>query len=107
MLIKAGLKETTKLTKTSKRKLEYMAEYQKRPENVKKRVARNKARRLMIRKHGAAALKGKDVDHKDGNPSHNTESNLRIMSRKRNRGRNNNKHKQGGMKRAIAAKSKL
>lgn len=68
-----------------------MAEYQKRPENVKKRVARNKARRLMIQKHGKAALKGKDVDHKDGNPPNNKPSNLRIMSRKENRGRNNNK----------------
>lgn len=47
----------------------------------------------MIKKHGKAALKGKDVDHKDGNPRNNAPSNLRIMSRKKNRGRNNNKGK--------------
>lgn len=68
-------------------------EYNARPENKKKRAANNRARRLMIKKHGKAALKGKDVDHKDGNPRNNTPSNLRIMSRKKNRGRNNNKGK--------------
>lgn len=68
-------------------------EYNARPENKKKRAANNRARRLMIKKHGEAAVKGKDVDHKDGNPRNNNPSNLRIMSRKKNRGRNNNKGK--------------
>ncbi|ENU5815593.1 HNH endonuclease [Vibrio fluvialis] len=68
-------------------------EYNARPENKKKRAANNRARRLMIKKHGKQALKGKDVDHKDGNPRNNNPSNLRIMSRKKNRGRNNNKGK--------------
>lgn len=48
---------------------------------------------MMIKKHGEAAVKGKDVDHGDGNPLNNKPSNLRIMSRKKNRGRNNNKGK--------------
>lgn len=63
----------------------YDREYQSRPEQVKKRVARNAARRLMIKKHGKAALKGKDVDHKNGNPTDNRLSNLKIMSRSANR----------------------
>lgn len=63
----------------------YDREYQARPEQVAKRVARNKARRMMIKKHGKAALKGKDIDHKDGNPKNNSKSNLKIMSRSANR----------------------
>lgn len=41
----------------------YDKAHQATPEEVHKRVLRNKARRLMIRKMGKAALKGKDVDH--------------------------------------------
>ena len=63
----------------------YDKAYQARPENVRKRVARNKARRMMIRKHGKAALKGKDIDHKDGNPTNNSKSNLKVMDRSKNR----------------------
>jgi hypothetical protein len=64
---------------------DYDKEYQARPEQVKKRVARNAARRMMIRKHGASALKGKDVDHSDGNATNNSKSNLKIMARSENR----------------------
>lgn len=63
----------------------YDREYQARPEQVKKRVARNAARRLMIRKHGKAALKGRDVDHKNGKATDNRRSNLQVISKKANR----------------------
>jgi hypothetical protein len=63
----------------------YDKSYQARPEQVKKRVARNAARRLMIKKNGKAALKGKDVDHKRGTEAGNGTSNLKIMSSSKNR----------------------
>ena len=62
--------------------------YHSKPEQKKRRAARNKARALMIKKHGKKKLKGKDVDHKDRNPKNNSTSNLRIQSKKKNRGRN-------------------
>jgi len=39
----------------------------------------------MIRKHGKAALKGKEVDHKDYNANNNSASNLSIKSKTANR----------------------
>ena len=66
----------------------YDAEYQKSPEQVKNRVARNKARREAIATHGKAALKGKDVDHKKPLISGGSDkkSNTRIKSETANRG---------------------
>ena len=64
---------------------EYDKEYQARPEQVKKRVSRNKARRMMIAKHGKCKLAGKDIDHSDGNATNNSNNNLKIMSRSKNR----------------------
>jgi hypothetical protein len=49
---------------------------------------RKRARRLEIKKHGEAALKGKEVDHKDLRPAAknaNRPSNLAILSRHANR----------------------
>lgn len=69
----------------------YDREYAARPENIKKRAERVKARRLMEKKYGKSAIKGKDVDHrkalKDGGET--KLSNLRLISPKKNRGRNN------------------
>lgn len=64
---------------------DYDKAYQARPEQVAKRVARNAARRMMIKKHGETALQGKDIDHKDGNPTNNSKTNLKIMGRSENR----------------------
>jgi len=63
--------------------------YQSRPDQKKRRAARNRARRAAVKKYGAAALRGKDIDHRNGNPMDNKPSNLRVMSRRTNRGRNN------------------
>jgi hypothetical protein len=63
----------------------YDKAYLKRPEQRKANAARKRARRLMIKKHGESALKGKDIDHKNGNPNDNRTSNLTIMSKSKNR----------------------
>lgn len=62
-------------------------DYHSKPEQIKKRAQRNAARAEMTKKHGAAKLAGKDVDHKvpirkgGGNGK-----NLAIRSIKANRG---------------------
>lgn len=52
------------------------------------RAARNRARRLMEKKHGKEALKGKDVDHKKrlDKGGTNAASNLRVRDPVANRG---------------------
>ena len=51
----------------------------------KNRAGRNLARRMLSKRVG---IKGKDVDHKDGNPRNNSKSNLRIRSISSNRADN-------------------
>lgn len=72
--------------KTPKRKLEYMAEYQKRPENVRKRVARNKARREAIREGKASVGDGTDVHHTKALEHGGYSSKTKVVPRKKNRG---------------------
>lgn len=73
--------------KATGRDYSYDKKYQSSPEQIARRVSRNRARREAIRKYGKAALKGKDVDHKNQNPLDNRKSNLRIESKSKNRGR--------------------
>lgn len=74
--------------KSSKQKLEYMAEYQKSPEEVRKRVARNRARREALREGVVKKGDGKEIDHKvplsSGGSVH--KSNTRVVDAKKNRG---------------------
>jgi hypothetical protein len=56
----------------------------------KDRAARNTARRRAMRMGRVRKGDGKDIDHKDGNPRNNSNGNLRVMERSRNRGRDNN-----------------
>lgn len=63
------------------------------PKAVAKASARKQARRILERKYGKAALKGKDVDHikpleKGGT---NDLNNLRLVSVRQNRSRNKRK----------------
>ena len=59
------------------------------PKEKAKRAKRNKARRIMTKEVGKAALKGKDIDHKTPlkKGGGNGRKNLRVMSRSRNRAR--------------------
>lgn len=72
-------------------KARYDKAFNARPAEKKRRAARNTARRRMIAKRGKAALRGKDVDHKDFNPRNNSSKNLRVISTSKNRSRGNNR----------------
>lgn len=74
--------------KTTKQKREYMAEYQKSPEEVRKRVARNRVRREALREGLVHKGDGKEIDHKvplDRGGS-TARSNTRVVDAKKNRG---------------------
>ena len=65
---------------------DYKREYKIRSQKSKDdRQHRRVARRLMAKKLGIKKIKGKDVDHKNGNPRDNRLSNLRIRSKSSNR----------------------
>jgi hypothetical protein len=57
--------------------------YQGKPDQIKNRASRNAARKKM-EKAGKVG-KGQDVDHQDGNPRNNSLSNLKAMSKSKNR----------------------
>ena len=62
-------------------------EYHGTPAQRRRRASRNRARRLMIKKHGKSALANHDIDHSDGNPMNNSMGNLKITTVKYNRGK--------------------
>lgn len=66
---------------------DYRAEYKasRRADRRQDNIMRKRARRKVIKKLGEAAVRGKEVDHKDLNPRNNSFSNLSIASRKANR----------------------
>lgn len=75
------------MTKSSKAKLAYMAEYQKKPENVTKRVERNAARREALREGIVHKGDGKEIDHRTplDKGGSNDKSNQRVLSASENR----------------------
>lgn len=74
----------------SKRDYDREYELQKRRGDDVNKAKRNKARREMIKKHGEAALAGKDVDHKRrlAEGGGNGTGNLRVADPSDNRARN-------------------
>lgn len=61
----------------------------------KDRASRNKARRQAEREGRVHKGDGKEVDHKDSNPQHNTKSNIRVISRHANRAKKENSRRRG------------
>jgi len=73
-----------KLIKKSKRN--YRKEYDNyhgQPDQIKRRDSRNAARNS-LKKRGVT-VNGKDVGHKNGNPKDNRPSNLKVVSKTKNR----------------------
>lgn len=69
--------------KAKAKKAAYDTEYNKK--TVSDRVARNAARRAMEKAGKVSKGDGKDVDHKNGNPKDNRKSNLKVMTKSKNR----------------------
>lgn len=61
------------------------AKYNSKPEQLKRRAARNAARRKMERLGKVRKGDGKDVAHKNNNPHNNHVSNLAVQSPAKNR----------------------
>jgi hypothetical protein len=59
--------------------------YHKRPVQKKRRAKRNAARRKMTKAGKTRKGDGKDVHHKNRNPSDNRRKNLKVTSKRKNR----------------------
>ena len=71
-----------------KKKRNYRKEYdnyQGKKKQIKNRTARNSSRAAMVKKGKATKGDGKDVHHKDGNTSNKKASNLKVVSKTKNR----------------------
>jgi hypothetical protein len=62
--------------------------YNAKPEQKKRRAARNKDRREAEKAGVVSKGDGKDIDHKDGNPKNHSASNKRVKSASANRSDN-------------------
>ena len=60
--------------------------YHGKPEQIKRRAARVKARRYKEKNGDAHKGDGRDVDHANGNPLDNRPENLKMRNRSENRG---------------------
>lgn len=76
------------MPKSSPKKLAYQAEYNAKPENVKKRVLNNAARREAVAKGAVHKGDGKDIAHKTAldNGGGNSKGNTEVQSQTKNRG---------------------
>jgi len=65
-------------------RLEY-DRYQGKPEQIKRRDSRNKARAMMVKAGKAHKGDGMDVEHKNGNPLVDKMSNFKLGTKRDNR----------------------
>ena len=70
-----------------KKKTEYDKKYNARPDEKKRRAARNESRRKLEREGTVRKGDGKDVHHKNNNPKDTRRGNLRAESKSKNRAR--------------------
>jgi hypothetical protein len=68
------------------------ANYQGKPEQIKRRAKRNAARSKLEKAGKVSKGDGKDVDHKNGNPNDNSSKNLRVQPKSKNRSFPRNKN---------------
>jgi hypothetical protein len=59
------------------------ARYHSKPAQIKRRAARNKSRRVAVKKYGKAKLRGKDVNHTN---TRTLKGRVTIETKARNRG---------------------
>ena len=59
--------------------------YHGRPEQIKKRDSRNAARNALVKTGAVKKGDGKDVAHKNGNPTDNRRTNLAVQPKSQNR----------------------
>lgn len=83
-----------KTSRTKPRKRDYKKEYREyhgKPEQIKRRDQRNKARRMMEKAGKVRKGDGKEVDHKVplSKGGSNSRRNLRVVSRRTNRTKGN------------------
>lgn len=76
------------MPKTPPSQLRAQTKYQAKPEQVKIREARNRARYALMKAGKVHKGDGKDVDHKNMNPLDNSSGNLRVQPKSVNRKRN-------------------
>ena len=84
--------------KRKRTKLGLKMEYKKFQSSAKakaERASRNSARRAALKKGRVHKGDGKDIDHKNSNPTDNRASNLRVMSASANRGKKENSRRRG------------
>lgn len=71
------------------------AKYNSKPEQKKRRAARNAARAKMMKAGKVRKGDGKDVAHRNNNPRDNRSSNLAVQSKAKNRSHNRSGRKKG------------
>lgn len=76
--------------KSTGRDYKYDTEYQASPEQKKNRAGRNAARAKMEKAGKVRKGDGRDVGHSDSTPTNNDMSNLKVESKKKNRGKTRN-----------------
>ena len=65
--------------------------YHSKPEQKRRRAQRNKSRRKMEKAGKVKKGDGKDIDHSNHDTSDNSSSNLKVISKSRNRAKNKGK----------------